>query len=195
MHHVYRHYEFAATRCTSKADCLLNRLNLKRSLVLLICQKHYFDYTSNYTPNGYRTKGKNKTPLCSLCPAETPAFRQVRRSTIDIFKKHLSENVLIGTPVCRRCYDECVEKNRIELEHDAAPSHSQPATEIVTDADGVTTVYSQEGLVRSSQPTSQMSKASLFLSIVQDKCGVPERPCRQIGCDRRRFHSQNIRSD
>ena len=112
--------------------------------MLLICQKHLYDYTDNYTPNGYRTRGTKRTPLCSHC-LDRVAVRQLHRTSIAFFEDHWGQDTLIGTPVCRVCYDECLEKSRIEEESNmsAPPPHSQPATESITDADGITTVFSQ----------------------------------------------------
>ena len=95
----YRRYKLNASYCTSKKDCLQDRLNLKTSLVLLICRRHLFDYTDGYTPNGYQTKGLKQVALCSRCPENNRlAVRQLNRTSIDILKKHWGQHTVIGTP-------------------------------------------------------------------------------------------------
>ena len=159
----YRRYKLNASYCTSKKDCLQDRLNLKPSLVLLICRRHLFDYTDGYTPNGFRTKGLKRVALCSRCPENNRlAVRQLNRTSIDIFKKHWGQHTVIGTPVCRACYDECAAKHSVEEQRDTTPrpSHNQPATEIVTDEDGVTTIFSQEA--HHSQNDNQTSPTTVY---------------------------------
>ena len=65
---------------------------------------------------------------------------------MEIFKKQWGQNIVIGTPVCRNCFDDCVEKSNIEQLEDETqpPSHNESATKSVTDADSVTTVFSHE---------------------------------------------------
>lgn len=164
---ILRRFKLTPSPCTSKADCLRDRLNLKQWFLLLICRKHLDDYTDNYTPHGFCTKGRDKRPLCSLCPEKKLlATRQLNRTSVNLFKEQWGQNAVIGTPVCRTCFNDCVEKNRIEVLNDTSPQppHSQPATESFTDADGVTTNYSQ------GAHCSQHARNSQTDSDVQQVC-------------------------
>ena len=171
--------ELAASDCTSKANCLHDRLNIQRSpVVLLMCEKHLADYTTNYTPNGFCTKGKRKAALCSLCPdSRRLVFRQLHQSSIGIFKENFGSNTVIGTPVCRVCYNGCVEKYRVkEQENECQPLHSQPATVSVTDDDGLTTVYSQEEIRSQSQLIEVIIYKRLILILLVFMCFFAEQP-------------------
>ena len=94
----FRRYKLNRSRCTSKADCLRDRLNLKPSAwMLLMCQKHLYDYTDNYTPNGYRAKGRRKIHCAHIVPIVLPSANSIEHQSTSS-KKQWGQDALIGTP-------------------------------------------------------------------------------------------------